>query len=115
VLPISPLRLVNRSVIVVLTTVIACLLPFFNAIVGLLGAIAFFPLTVYFPCQLHLVIHKVPKFAFKWWMLNGLCTLCLCVSLAAGVGSIAKIIDAVKVYAPFHSISSSIASGGGGH
>jgi len=21
---------------------------------------------VYFPCQLHLVIHKVPKFAFKW-------------------------------------------------
>lgn len=48
ILPLSPLKLINRSIIVCFTTVLACIFPFFNAIVGLLGAIAFFPLTVSF-------------------------------------------------------------------
>ena len=34
--------------------VIAMLVPFFNDVVGLLGAIGFWPLTVFLPIQMHL-------------------------------------------------------------
>ena len=57
-LPISPLKLINRSIIVCITTVLACIFPFFNAIVGLLGAIAFFPLTVSLSFSVYTVVSE---------------------------------------------------------
>ncbi|KAJ1703878.1 hypothetical protein LUZ63_003657 [Rhynchospora breviuscula] len=41
-------RLTWRSIFVVITTVISMLMPFFNDVVGFLGALGFWPLTVYF-------------------------------------------------------------------
>lgn len=37
-----------------LVAVIAMLVPFFNDVVGLLGALGFWPLTVFLPIQMHL-------------------------------------------------------------
>ncbi|KAL6785098.1 hypothetical protein ACKKBG_A02425 [Auxenochlorella protothecoides x Auxenochlorella symbiontica] len=42
-------RLITRGIYVVLTTLIAAIMPFFGAMAGLVGALAFFPLTVFFP------------------------------------------------------------------
>ncbi|KAH0437044.1 hypothetical protein IEQ34_026307 [Dendrobium chrysotoxum] len=96
-------RLVWRSAFVVVTTVISMLLPFFNDVVGLLGALGFWPLTVYFPVEMYIVQKKVPKWSLRWVCLKMLSFACLVISVAAAVGSIAGVVSDLKVYKPFKS------------
>ncbi|XP_020586522.1 amino acid permease 8-like [Phalaenopsis equestris] len=89
-------KLILRSVFVILTTLMAMMLPFFNAVVGLLGAIAFWPLTVHFPVSMFMVQAKVRKGEWRWVMLRGLSVIALVVSVMAGAGSIADIVHRLK-------------------
>jgi amino acid permease len=98
---LSVFRLTWRSAFVCLTTVIAMLLPFFGNVVGLLGAISFWPLTVFFPIEMYIKMRGVPRWTARWVCLQMLSAGCLVVSLAAASGSIADVIDALKVYRPF--------------
>ena len=59
-------RLVWRTIFVIITTLISMLLPFFNDIVGLLGALGFWPLTVYFPVEMYINQTKIQKWSIKW-------------------------------------------------
>ncbi|XP_019196917.1 PREDICTED: amino acid permease 3-like isoform X2 [Ipomoea nil] len=94
-------RLVWRSVFVVITTVISMLLPFFNDIVGILGALGFWPLTVYFPVEMYIVQKQIPKWSTKWVCFQVLSAACLVISIAAAVGSFAGVVTDLKVYRPF--------------
>ncbi|KAI3838434.1 hypothetical protein MKX03_013198 [Papaver bracteatum] len=94
-------RLVWRTVFVILTTVISMLLPFFNDVVGILGAFGFWPLTVYFPVEMYISHRKIPKWSSKWLCLQILSASCLVISIAAAAGSIAGVITDLKVYRPF--------------
>ncbi|KAK1310351.1 Amino acid permease 2 [Acorus calamus] len=96
-------RLIWRSLFVVATTVISMLLPFFNDVVGLLGALGFWPLTVYFPVEMYIVQKKVKKWSTKWVCLQMLSLACLVISVAAAVGSVAGVVTDLKVYRPFKS------------
>ncbi|KAG2267734.1 hypothetical protein Bca52824_062289 [Brassica carinata] len=100
---INYLRLVWRTAYVVLTTVVAMIFPFFNSILGLIGAAAFWPLTVYFPVEMHISQRKVKKYSMRWIALKLLVSVCLIVSLLAAIGSIVGLINSVKAYKPFHS------------
>uniref|UniRef100_A0A1D1XKS9 Amino acid permease 2 n=1 Tax=Anthurium amnicola TaxID=1678845 RepID=A0A1D1XKS9_9ARAE len=84
-------KLVLRTAFVVVTTVISMMLPFFNAVVGLLGSIAFWPLTVYYPVTMYMAQAKIKGGQHKWVMLQGLSMAALLVSLASAVGSVADI------------------------
>ncbi|CAA6668282.1 unnamed protein product [Spirodela intermedia] len=90
-----------RTAMVVLTTVVAALVPFFNSVLGLLGASSFWPLSVYFPVTMHIVQAKVRPWTVKWVLLQGLSLVCLLVSLFASVGSVADIVGSLKQSAPF--------------
>ncbi|XP_019154495.1 PREDICTED: amino acid permease 4-like [Ipomoea nil] len=94
-------RLVWRTLFVVLTTVISMLVPFFNDIVGILGAFGFWPLTVYFPVEMYIVQKKIPKWSTKWICLQTLSAACLVISIAAAVGSFAGVASDLQVYKPF--------------
>ncbi|RVW25242.1 Amino acid permease 2 [Vitis vinifera] len=94
-------RLVWRSAFVVATTVISMLLPFFNEVVGILGAFGFWPLIVYFPVELYIVQKKIPKWSTRWICLQMLSVACLIISIAAAAGSIAGVVLYLKVYHPF--------------
>ncbi|KAK7377438.1 hypothetical protein VNO80_02863 [Phaseolus coccineus] len=94
-------RLVWRTMFVIFCTVMAMLLPFFNDIVGLIGAIGFWPLTVYFPVEMYIVQTKMPKWSTKWICLQILSGGCCIITVIAAVGSIAGIVDDLKVYKPF--------------
>ncbi|WVZ53724.1 hypothetical protein U9M48_004629 [Paspalum notatum var. saurae] len=100
-LRISVFRLAWRTAFVGLTTVVAMLLPFFGDVVGLLGAVSFWPLTVYFPVEMYVAQHGVRRGSTRWLCLQMLSAACLVVSLAAAAGSIADVVDALKVYRPF--------------
>lgn len=98
---LNPFRMVWRSTFVVLTTVISMLLPFFNDIVGILGALGFWPLTVYFPIEMYIAQKKIEKRSLRWVCLQMLSIACLVISLMAAAGSIAGVMLDLKVYRPF--------------
>ncbi|KAH7524549.1 hypothetical protein FEM48_Zijuj06G0131200 [Ziziphus jujuba var. spinosa] len=95
------MMLVWRTLFVIITTVISMILPFFNGVVGLLGALGFWPLTVYFPVEMYIVQKKLPKWSTKWLCLQILSVACLIISIAAAAGSVAGIIDDLKSFKPF--------------
>ncbi|OVA13606.1 Amino acid transporter [Macleaya cordata] len=94
-------RFVWRTIFVVLTTVISMLLPFFNDIVGILGAFGFWPLTVYFPVEMYISQKKIRKWSTRWLCLQILSLACLIISISAAAGSIAGVVLDLKVYRPF--------------
>lgn len=98
-------RLIWRIAFVVFTTLAAMLLPFFNDILGVLGALGFWPLTVYFPIEMYISRSKMPRWSRRWVLLQGLSGFCFLVSLAAFAGSIQGVVEDLKIYKPFHAQS----------
>jgi hypothetical protein len=86
-------KLVVRTAFVAFTTVMSLMLPFFNAVLGLLGAIAFWPLTVYFPVTMYMAQAKVAPGSRRWVALQALNVGALVVSLLAAVGSVADMVQ----------------------
>ncbi|KAG8364184.1 hypothetical protein BUALT_Bualt19G0100600 [Buddleja alternifolia] len=98
-------RLVWRTSYVIFTTLLAMLFPFFNDVVGLLGAMAFWPLTVYFPIEMYIARSKIPKFSFTWIWMQILSGICFIISLLAAAGSIQGLVKGLQTFKPFHSVS----------
>ncbi|KAK9713686.1 hypothetical protein RND81_06G044500 [Saponaria officinalis] len=84
-------RLLLRPFIVIVTVLTAITFPFFNAVLGLLGSVAFWPLTVYLPVKMYRTQTHIKKWEFKWLMLQLLSFIALLVSLVSAVGSVADI------------------------
>ncbi|KAL7101937.1 hypothetical protein ACP275_08G087500 [Erythranthe tilingii] len=98
---LNTFRLVWRTAFVAATTVISMLLPFFNDVVGILGALGFWPLTVYFPVEMYIAQKKIARWSTRWVCLQMLSFACLVISIAAAAGSIAGVVLDLKVYKPF--------------
>ncbi|KAH6788504.1 amino acid permease 6 [Perilla frutescens var. frutescens] len=98
---INMFRLVWRTAYVVVTALFAMIFPFFNDFLGLIGAASFYPLTVYFPIEMHIAQAKIPKYSFTWMWLKILSWACLVVSLVAAAGSLQGLATDVKTYKPF--------------
>ncbi|KAJ6797289.1 putative amino acid permease 6 [Iris pallida] len=94
-------KLVLRTIFILFTTLVAMLLPFFNAVLGLIGALGFWPLSVYFPVSMHISQAKIRTGAPKWLWLQGLSFVCLLISVGASIGSVADITKNLKNAVPF--------------
>ncbi|KAK9165132.1 hypothetical protein Scep_000323 [Stephania cephalantha] len=94
-------RLTWRTIFVVVTTIFSMLMPFFNDVVGILGAFGFWPLTVYFPVEMYIAEKKIGRWTTRWLGLQILSVTCLVVSVAAACGSVAGVILDLKSYKPF--------------
>ncbi|KAG0459425.1 hypothetical protein HPP92_022553 [Vanilla planifolia] len=86
-------RLCFRTLYVASTTGLALAFPYFNQFLGLLGALSFWPLTVYLPVEMYFVQRKVVRWSSKWLVLQLFSAGCLLVSLLALVGSIEGIFN----------------------
>lgn len=98
---VNLLRLTWRTAFVVVSTVLAIVLPFFNDILGFLGAIGFWPLTVYYPVEMYIRQRRIQKYTSRWVALQLLSFLCFLVSLASAVASIEGVTESLKHYVPF--------------
>ncbi|KQJ83307.1 amino acid permease 3 [Brachypodium distachyon] len=98
---VCPLRLTWRTAYVCVTTAVSMLMPFFGSVVGLIGAISFWPLTVYFPVEMYIAQRGVARGSRTWIFLQTLSAVCLLVSLAAAAGSVADVVAAFKEHNPF--------------
>lgn len=94
-------RLVWRTLFVIVVTVLAIIFPFFNAVVGFLGAIGFWPLTVYFPVEMYIKQMSIRKYSGRWMLLQSLSIVCLLVTLAAAAGSVQGLAESLRRYKPF--------------
>ncbi|XP_071713280.1 amino acid permease 4-like [Rutidosis leptorrhynchoides] len=98
---LNSFKMIWRTMFVCMTTIVAMLMPFFEDVVGILGAIGFWPLTVYFPVEMYIVQKKIPKWSKKWILSQMLSVSCLVISICAAAGSIAGVIKDLQVYKPF--------------
>ncbi|KDP34175.1 hypothetical protein JCGZ_07746 [Jatropha curcas] len=80
--------LIWRIIYVVIVTVVAMALPFFNDILALLGAIGYWPMAVYFPVEMHIAQKKIEKKSMRWWCLQSMNVVCLVVAIGAACGAI---------------------------
>ncbi|EEF40303.1 amino acid transporter, putative [Ricinus communis] len=98
-------RLLWRTGYVMVTSLLAMTFPFFNSVLGLLGALSFWPLTLYFPLEMYISQAKIARFSFTWIWLNILSMVCLVASLLAAAASIRGIIMDLSNFKPLHSVS----------
>lgn len=99
------LRLIWRTGYVIITCVIAMIFPVFNSVLGLIGALSFWPLTVYFPVEMYISQAHIRKFSPTWIWLNILTWACLIIALAAAAACVQGIIIELNHYQPFNSFS----------
>jgi len=98
---INLFRLVWRTIFVMVVTVLAMAMPFFNDMIALLGALGFWPSVVYFPVEMYIARQKIRKGTIRWFGLQTLSLFCLLVSLAAAIGAIHGLSKAIGKYKPF--------------
>lgn len=68
------------------------LFPYFNQILGVLGALNLWPMAVYFPVEMYLVQKQIATWTKKWIILQTFSMVCLLVSVIAMIGSIEGLI-----------------------
>ncbi|KAL5071244.1 hypothetical protein RYX36_022131 [Vicia faba] len=94
-------RLIWRTIFVTIVTVLAMAMPFFNEMLGLLGAMGYWPLTIYFPTQMYIAKQKIRRQTFKWFGLQTLNFIFMIVSIVAACAAIHGMHEAFHKYKPF--------------
>ncbi|XP_017649564.1 probable amino acid permease 7 isoform X2 [Gossypium arboreum] len=90
----NPLKICFRTAYVASTTVIAMIFPYFNQVLGVLGALNFWPLAIYFPVEMYFVQKKIQPWTRKWVVLRTFSFFCLLVTIVGLIGSIQGLISA---------------------
>ncbi|XP_040988313.1 probable amino acid permease 7 isoform X1 [Juglans microcarpa x Juglans regia] len=88
------LRLCFRTAYVISTTALAMLFPYFNQVLGLLGALNFWPLAIYFPVEMYFVQKKIGAWTRKWIVLRIFSFVCFLVTVMGFIGSLEGLISA---------------------
>ncbi|KAL6999055.1 putative amino acid permease 7 [Sarracenia purpurea var. burkii] len=87
-------RLCFRTSYVISTTIIAMIFPYFNQVLGVLGALNYWPLAIYFPMEMYFVQRKIGAWTRNWIVLQTFSIVCLLVSILALIGSVEELIIA---------------------
>ncbi|KAL0301027.1 UNVERIFIED_CONTAM: putative amino acid permease 7 [Sesamum radiatum] len=99
-LPILPALELNvqrvcfRTAYVVSTTAVAMMFPYFNQVLGVLGALNFWPLSIYFPVEMWLRQRNIRGWTPTWILLRSFSILCFVLTMFALVGSIQGLVAA---------------------
>lgn len=91
---LNPFRLCFRTCYVISTTVIAMIFPYFNQVLGVLGALNYWPLAIYFPMEMYFVQKKIGAWTTKWILFQTFSMVCLLVSILALIGSMEGLVVA---------------------
>ena len=100
-LNINFFRLIWRTVFVVVVTILAMAMPFFNEILALLGATAFWPLGIYFPVKMFIAKQKIKKRTIQWFGLQTLNATFMLMSVAIACAAIRGLSQSLHKYKPF--------------
>jgi len=79
----------------------AMAMPFFNEMLALLGAMGYWPLTIFFPIQMFIAKQKIRRLTFKWFGLQTLNFFFMVISIATATAAIHGFSEAFHKYKPF--------------
>ena len=82
----------------VLVTILAMAMPFFNEMLALLGAMGFYPLTIYFPVEMYIARKKIKRGAKRWLGLKTLSLVFMLLSMAIACAAIHGMNQALRKY-----------------
>ena len=100
-LSVNLLRLSWRTGFVVITTLLAMALPFFNEILALLGALAYWPLTVFFPVEMYISQNKINRQSLRWLGHELLNLVCFLVTIGMACSAIQGLSQGLQTHKPF--------------
>ncbi|KAL6784593.1 hypothetical protein ACKKBF_B02420 [Auxenochlorella protothecoides x Auxenochlorella symbiontica] len=92
-------RILTRTFYVCFTTIIAVVMPFFGSMAGLVGALAFFPLTIFFPIECWRKVYK-PRGFFNG-LLYSIEAFMFAVCILSTVSSMRNIINSWSTFKIF--------------
>ena len=93
-LQLNPFRLCFRTAYVASTTGIAMLFPYFNQVLGVSGALSFWPMAIYFPVEMYFVQNNILPWTRKWLLLRTFSFVCFLVTVVGVIGSLQGLISA---------------------
>jgi cell division protein FtsX len=76
-------------------------MPFFNEMLALLGAMGYWPLTIYFPIAMYIAKEKMRRQTIKWFGLQTLNFIFMVMSLIAAIAAIHGLHESFHKYKPF--------------
>ncbi|KAI4339992.1 hypothetical protein MLD38_024874 [Melastoma candidum] len=85
---INLMKFVLRTSYVMSTMGIALVFPYFNSVVGVLGALDFWPLAIYFPVEMYIVQKKITQWTRTWVVLQSFSYICLGITVLGPLGSL---------------------------
>lgn len=85
-------RLCFRTAYVASTTGLALLFPYFNEVLGVLGALVFWPLAIYLPVEMYCIQRQVLPWTRKWVVLQAFSAVGFVVGTFAFVGSVEGVV-----------------------
>ncbi|KAL9269133.1 putative amino acid permease 7 [Drosera capensis] len=85
-------RLCFRTIYVASGTAIAMVFPYFNQVIGLIGALDFWPLAIYFPAQMYITQRNIESWSNQWVALQVFNVFCLGISIFGFTGSLEGLI-----------------------
>ncbi|XP_056177169.1 probable amino acid permease 7 [Syzygium oleosum] len=87
-------RLCFRSAYVISTVGIALVFPYFNSVLGVLGALNFWPLAIYFPVEMYFQQKNIGPWTRKWIVLRIFSSICFLVTVVGLIGSVENLVSA---------------------
>lgn len=95
-------RQIIRIVYICSTCFIACLIPFFDDLMGLIGALGATPTTFVIPCLLWLTIKRpTPFFSHHWWLCWIIAIVASCIGLIGAAGALYNIVEDSQTFKIF--------------
>lgn len=92
VLRTNRFQLCYRTLYVVTATAIAMIIPYFNSVLGVLGAFNFWPISVYFPVQMYCAQKGITPWSRGWIVLTAFSALGFLVTVVGTIGSLEQLI-----------------------
>ena len=94
-------RQIIRLVYICSTCLIACMIPFFDDLMGLIGALGATPTTFVIPCLLWLTIKRPAPFSFHWCLCWVIAVVASCIGLIGAAGALYNIVEDSKTFKIF--------------
>ena len=90
-----------RTAYVCATTVLAALFPFFNDIVGIIGSLGFWPMSVHFPFEMHIAQRRLGFTSPKALLLRALNVFFFIIAVCGIIGNVYGLTQDTKGYVAF--------------
>ncbi|GFQ02549.1 probable amino acid permease 7 [Phtheirospermum japonicum] len=87
-------RMCFRTAYVASTTAVAMIFPYFNQVLGLLGTINFWPLSIYFPVEMWLRQRDLRPWTTSWIVFKSFSIFCFVINMFIFAGSVQGIVAA---------------------